>query len=156
MAFERDLKGNDRVLSLEEVIRDRQTLQQRWSALGYFPDKSLSQMLIEGAGRYPDVTSVYYVNGQPRTTTNLELYRDGLRLAGALHELGLGRGDVIALQLPTWYETTVFYHAVFHIGAIRAADNPHLWPCGGRSRTGPRQLPAGRLVQDRRHRPGRS
>ncbi len=106
------------MLSLEEVIRDRRALQQRWSALGYFPDRSLSQMLIEGAGRYPDVTSVYYANGQPRTTTNLDLYQDGLKLAGALHELGLGRGDVIAVQLPTWYETTVFYHAVFHIGAM--------------------------------------
>jgi len=106
------------LLSLEEIVRDRQALQQRWSALGYFPDKSLSQALTEGADRYPDVTSVYYANGQSRTFTNRDLYQDGLRLAGALRELGLGRGDVVALQLPTWYETAILYQAVFHIGAI--------------------------------------
>jgi len=106
------------LLDLETIVADRSDLQRRWSALGYFPDKTISQALAEGIERHPDVRCVFYANAKARTATNRDLYREGLRLAGALRQLGLGRGDVVALQLPTWYETAVLYHAVFHIGAV--------------------------------------
>ena len=41
-------------------------------------------------------------------------------LAGALANRGIGRGDVVAWQLPNWFETVVLYRASWTVGAIAA------------------------------------
>jgi cyclohexanecarboxylate-CoA ligase len=42
-------------------------------------------------------------------------------VAQALRERGVGRGDVVAWQLPNWHETVVLYRACWSIGAVAAA-----------------------------------
>ena len=43
---------------------------------------------------------------------------DTQALAGGLHELGVGHGDVVSWQLPNWFEAVMFYRACWHLGAI--------------------------------------
>ena len=50
--------------------------------------------------------------------TNSELIAQSLELASALTEMGIGKGDVVAVQLPTWHEAAVLYQAIAHVGAI--------------------------------------
>ena len=101
----------------DAVARDRESLRRRWRAAGHHAGLSLSRALAEGVRRHPDVESVYYAEQQPRRTTNRELYALGLRVASALARHGLGRGDVVAVQLPTWLETAALFQGVAHIGA---------------------------------------
>ncbi|MFI5043816.1 MAG: class I adenylate-forming enzyme family protein [Acidimicrobiales bacterium] len=41
-------------------------------------------------------------------------------LAGALANRGIGRGDIVAWQLPNWFETVVLYRASWTVGATAA------------------------------------
>jgi len=47
-----------------------------------------------------------------------EWARRAARLAGALHGLGVGRGDVVAYQLPNWWEAAVVFLAAARLGAV--------------------------------------
>jgi acyl-CoA synthetase len=102
---------------LEAIARDRETLRRRWRALGQHAGRSLATALTEGTRRHPDVESVFYAEQRPRRTTNRELHAEGLRVAVALQRLGLGRGDVVAVQLPTWFETAALCQGIAHVGA---------------------------------------
>jgi cyclohexanecarboxylate-CoA ligase len=42
------------------------------------------------------------------------------RLAGALHELGVGPGQVVAIQLPNWWQTSALVLACARLGAVIA------------------------------------
>jgi cyclohexanecarboxylate-CoA ligase len=53
------------------------------------------------------------------------------RFAGALHELGVRPGHVVAIQLPNCWQALVLFHAVARLGAVRA-------PC--MTTFGPREL----------------
>lgn len=106
------------MLDIKTIQEDRAKLNRRWNDEGYYLNKSTSQAIIEGAEKYPDVTSVYYTDGVPRSYTNRETYEDGLKVAACLYQAGCRQGDIIAIQLPTWYETVVLYQAVFHIGGV--------------------------------------
>lgn len=106
------------MLDLATINEDRRRLREQWRALGYHQNQSISQRLLESARRYPEVESIFYSEKRPRRTTNRELYEHSLRIASALQKLGVARGDVVAVQLPTWYETTVLYLALIHLGSI--------------------------------------
>ena len=105
-------------MELTDIAADRRRLREQWRRLGYHAGQSIPQLLLEGARRHPDVESIYYAEKHARRTTNRELYAHSLRIAASLRQLGVGRGDVVAVQLPTWYETTVLYLALMHVGAI--------------------------------------
>lgn len=106
------------MLDLNTIHEDRQRLRERWRALGYYSNQSIGQRLLEGLRQWPEARSIYYAGTRPRHTTNRELYEESLRIASTLERIGVCRGDVVAVQLPTWYETTVLYLALIHLGAI--------------------------------------
>lgn len=56
--------------------------------------------------------------GDSRTLTYAELADETNRLAGALVELGVGRGDVVAIYMPNLVEAFTAVHACNRIGAI--------------------------------------
>ncbi|HEX2051229.1 MAG TPA: AMP-binding protein [Actinomycetota bacterium] len=56
--------------------------------------------------------------GAVDTVTWRELSQRVDRFAGALLELGVGRGDVVSLQLPNWWELTALCLATARIGAV--------------------------------------
>ena len=47
-------------------------------------------------------------------------YRDAAEaMAAGLHELGVGEGDVVAWELPTWLDTVVLASALSRLGAVQ-------------------------------------
>lgn len=47
-----------------------------------------------------------------------QLHRAAQELAAGLAGAGVGRGDVVLVQLPNWWEATVVYQALMRLGAI--------------------------------------
>jgi cyclohexanecarboxylate-CoA ligase len=54
----------------------------------------------------------------PHRLTFADVHDRACRLADGLHGIGVGKGDVVMAQLPTWWESIVVAHAVFRLGAI--------------------------------------
>jgi len=50
------------------------------------------------------------------------------RTAGALHALGVGRGDVVAVSLPNTSDVVITFHAVLRLGAVWLGINRNLAP----------------------------
>lgn len=105
-------------LTRESLQNDRARLQNIWSQKGYYENRTISDALSVGTHEFPDIESIYYSEDQEQRFTNQQLNRDGLVIASALSKLGIVKGDVVAIQLPTWFETAIIYRAVAHIGAI--------------------------------------
>ncbi len=85
-----------------------------YRALGCWGDETLGRRFARTVAAYP--TRLALIDGDARWTFH-ELERLSLRAARALRELGLGPGDVIAYQLPNWWEAVVLFLAAARIGA---------------------------------------
>jgi acyl-CoA synthetase (AMP-forming)/AMP-acid ligase II len=68
--------------------------------------------------RWPHSDFMIASKERPATLTYRELHERGLRLAGALHGLGLRKGDVLAMEMPNWIEGCVTYHACTALGVV--------------------------------------
>jgi acyl-CoA synthetase (AMP-forming)/AMP-acid ligase II len=68
--------------------------------------------------RWPDSIFEVASRQRPAKLTFRELHDRGLRLAGALHALGLRKGDVFAMEMPNWIEGCLAYHACAALGVI--------------------------------------
>lgn len=88
---------------------------------GYWLDKSVDQLLTEAAARAPDKVAIVADRADhehaPRFTY-AELARLADRAASSLLRLGVGRGDVVTVQLPNWWEFVVTAFACGKIGAV--------------------------------------
>ncbi len=92
-------------------------MRERWYQRGYYRDETLSAALKRAARDHGDTAFRFHTATGLRDTTVGEICADAQRLAGALGAVGLRRGEVMALQLPTCYETAVLYVAALHVGA---------------------------------------
>ena len=91
---------------------------------GFWPDRTVDAYLAENIARHPDRTAVisYRADGRtPRRFSYAELGRRVDLAAGALRERGVGRGDVVSIQLPNCWEFVVVALACIRVGA---AANP--------------------------------
>jgi cyclohexanecarboxylate-CoA ligase len=86
----------------------------QFRAAGYWPQQPLSTLFARTAQRYPQRECV--IDGTRRLTF-LDLERLSQRAALGFRSLGLGAGDVIAYQLPNWWEAVVVFLAAARIGA---------------------------------------
>lgn len=84
-------------------------------ARGEWPMAGTSALLAERARRSPD--RVYVVDGDRRVTF-AEAQRQSLSLALGLLALGIGPGDVVSWQLPSWFEAAILTAALDRIGAV--------------------------------------
>lgn len=105
-------------MELAAVEQDRELLRQRWYREGYFRRETVAAALAAAAARSPNTSFRFCSEGGVRETSASELCRDGFRMAGALCGLGVQRGDVFAVALPTSYETAVAYIAALAAGAV--------------------------------------
>ncbi len=104
--------------SLEKFKEERDRFQAEWTAQGYYENRSLSEALISGCETHPDVQSIYCSGDEERNFSNREMLEEGLIVAGALLRMGVEKGDVVAVQLPTWREAVILYQAIAHVGAV--------------------------------------
>jgi len=87
----------------------------RYRVEGWWRGECIWDAFAATVGRVRAKTAV--VEGEARTTF-AALADAAERVAGGLQALGVGRADVVALQLPNWTETVVGLLAVARLGAV--------------------------------------
>lgn len=112
------------MITLKSYHQDRKVWRKRWYAEGYFGSSSVPQVLDEAARSKPQTPFHYYGSqrhpeqAMAHRTTARELLGESRGIAGALYAAGVRQGEVFAVQLPTWHETTVLYLAALRLGAV--------------------------------------
>lgn len=79
---------------------------------------TLLSEVVRGAGEHDSVRVVFASADRPVATTLGSIVADAERVAGALQGMGVRRGDVVAVQLPNWYEGAVMQVAAVLCGAV--------------------------------------
>ncbi|MEY4750838.1 MAG: hypothetical protein RIQ60_3052 [Pseudomonadota bacterium] len=94
-------------------------------AQGLWHDRTINDELDACVAACPDqlaLTAVRVANGSfagdRRSFSYRELARLADRIAIGLSRLGVGRNDVVALQMPNWWQFTLTYLACTRIGAV--------------------------------------
>jgi len=93
----------------------------RMAAQGLWHDRTINDELDACVAACPDklaLTAVRVEEGDTRRFTYGELARMADRIAVGLSRLGVGRNDVVACQLPNWWQFTLTYLACSRIGAV--------------------------------------
>lgn len=104
------------MLDLETIERDRALRRAAWRERGVYGDFTYADAFREGAECFAATRVIYHSRVRPVSTTVGEAYAHSERVASALHHLGYGRGDRLAIMLPTWYDTTLAYLAALKLG----------------------------------------
>ena len=86
-----------------------------------YPVRPLASLLEDAVQEFPDQNAYIYYG---RQCTYRELGRLTHRLAGALHALGIKKGDRVAVMLPNCPQFVAAYYAVARLGAIVVNTNP--------------------------------
>ena len=93
----------------------------RMRAQGFWTDTSYDALLEQAVGRTPDKAALVACRAdreQPRRIGYRELGDLVARAAGALRSRGVVAGDIVAVQLPNWWEFVVVSLAANRIGAV--------------------------------------
>ncbi|MGE0583590.1 MAG: AMP-binding protein [Flavobacteriaceae bacterium] len=94
---------------------------------GFWHDMSFDDLLVEAVSRYPDKNAIVAYRSDAgydrpvKTITWRELEELVSRAAGGLRGLGVGKGDIVGVMLPNWWEFVVSALAINRVGA---AVNP--------------------------------
>ncbi|MGO3928523.1 cyclohexanecarboxylate-CoA ligase [Rhodopseudomonas pseudopalustris] len=90
-------------------------------ARGFWHDRTINDDLDACVAACPDKTALTAVRldgGQPRRFSYRELAMLADRVAVGLSRLGVARNDVVAMQLPNWWQFSILYLACSRIGAV--------------------------------------
>ena len=93
----------------------------RMVAQGFWHDRTINDDLDACVAAHPDklaLTAVQVETGAVTRFTYAELARMADRIAVGLTRLGVGRNDIVACQLPNWWQFTLTYLACSRIGAV--------------------------------------
>lgn len=93
----------------------------RMVAQGHWHDRTINDALDACVAARPDKLALTAVQIEAGTTTRFtyrEMARMADRIAVGLARLGVGRGDIVACQLPNWWQFTLTYLACSRIGAV--------------------------------------
>jgi cyclohexanecarboxylate-CoA ligase len=88
---------------------------------GYWHDRTINDALDACVARCPDrlaLSAVQVESSTVRRFTYSELAAMADRIAVGLSRLGVGRNDVVAMQMPNWWQFTLTYLACSRIGAV--------------------------------------
>jgi cyclohexanecarboxylate-CoA ligase len=88
---------------------------------GLWHDRTINDYLDACIDAHPDkpaLVTLRVEDGETRRFTYRELAAMADRIAVGLARLGLGRNDVVACQLPNWWQFTALYLACSRIGAV--------------------------------------
>lgn len=90
-------------------------------AQGLWHDRTINDDLDACAAACPDklaLTALRVETGEVRRFTYRELSRMADRIAVGLARLGVAKNDIVACQLPNWWQFTLAYLACSRIGAV--------------------------------------
>lgn len=90
-----------------------------------FPQMTLGEMLRQTAHKHPDLKAMWFLGS---TMTYRELDRHVDALATALRNLGVKKGDVVAMLLPNSFQYVISYYAANRLGAVASGLNPTYKP----------------------------
>ena len=96
---------------------DRAVLRERWYREGFYGRATAAELFRAGAEQFPGSTMHFVGGPQARAITLDQLYRDSLRVAGGLADLGVTPGTRVAVWVPNWVEGALAYQAVAMLGA---------------------------------------
>src|SRR5271155_792277 len=88
---------------------------------GFWADKSCDEFLQATIARTPDKLALIADRSdrsEKRHFSYAELGDAVACAAASLKRLGVGRGDIISVQLPNWWEFAVVVLAAFRVGAV--------------------------------------
>ena len=91
------------------------------TAAGHWPDRTACDYLDEALRRHPDkvfLTGYRSETGARNTFSYRDIDRISRRIGAGLAAHGIGKGDVVAFQLPNWWEFAALHLACVRIGAI--------------------------------------
>ena len=89
--------------------------RKRWIDAGLWTDRTLHGLFDETVAEHPDAVAV--ITREQRLSF-AELKRSSDALAAGLVGLGVGRGDIVAVQLPNWIEFCLLQLALSRVGAV--------------------------------------
>ena len=87
----------------------------------YWHDRTINEDLDACIAECPDklaLTAARVEAGEVRRFTYREMATLADRIAVGLSRLGVGRNDVVAMQLPNWWHFSLLYLACSRIGAV--------------------------------------
>jgi len=89
-------------------------------AQGLWHDRTINDDLDACAAQCPDKTALTAVSAEQgvRVFSYREMAAMADRIAVGLSRLGVGRNDIVACQLPNWWQFTLTYLACSRIGAV--------------------------------------
>ena len=97
---------------------------EKMRAAGWWQDRTFDDLLEAAVARYPDKKAIvaYRMDKGFDRPTRVMTYRElGVAVsqaAGSFRALGIGRGDVVGLMIPNWWEFAVAAYALARIGAV--------------------------------------
>ncbi|MER5756341.1 AMP-binding protein [Streptomyces sp. NPDC002088] len=93
-------------------------LVERYEAEGWWTRDTIGDLLTRGLDAAPGTHFCVHSDVRPWSGTFRDVERVARRLAGGLRARGVGRGDVIAFQLPNWMEAAAVFWGSAFLGAV--------------------------------------
>ncbi|WP_410769053.1 long-chain-fatty-acid--CoA ligase [Fontibacillus sp. BL9] len=90
-----------------------------------YPKQNLAQFLVQTTAQYPEAEALDFLG---KKTTYAELLEKSYRFADALHRLGIGKGDRVAIMLPNCPQAVIAYYGTLLMGGIVVMTNPLYMP----------------------------
>jgi len=102
----------------------------KWYAEGVpadieIPEKSITEMVDEAVEKWGNTTAVVFYG---RKMKHREIHELSLRFATALHDLGVKKGDRVAILLPNCPQFIIAYLGILRLGAVASAMSPLYTP----------------------------
>ncbi|MBD3230766.1 MAG: AMP-binding protein [Candidatus Lokiarchaeota archaeon] len=86
-----------------------------------YPEIPIFKFLEESARQYPDRTAIKFMG---KTYTFQEIYDDAQSLSASFSDMGIGKGDIVALLLPNTPQFVISYYAILMTGATVTMCSP--------------------------------
>lgn len=86
-----------------------------------YEEKPVQQYLTEAAQKYPDKTAIHFMG---KEMSYKEVYESSLKMANYLKNLGIKKGDRVAIMLPNCPQGVISYYGILYTGAIVVQTNP--------------------------------
>ena len=86
-----------------------------------FDEKTLQSYLKDAAIEHPEKTAIQFMG---KKLTYQQLYEQSLKFANYLQELGVAKGDRVAIMLPNCPQAVISYYGTLFAGGIVVQTNP--------------------------------